>query len=324
MKTPLLIAGLILACSIYAPAQIGNIKGKIKEKTSDSKEATSTETSKKQAKDANGFIINDPEVTALLKGKDVYHSTDLRLFSSILGTSNPFKMAGVGVTKSDETLNLFIVAQKQYGGVYTKDVSLSAHEGNYYEFKSASAPFYAIVQSDQSILIFNSIHAELISKDENAVKSISDEAVLNQKAKEPLAQMKRIRAEENQKNSIAQNEKFYKSGEVKSSKSDSKMEASFLKVLNDANASATIPSNEKAAYSKVMLISNDWSIEKNNLDYPVKMVYAAWAIGSYSADKRCFFQKVYFKKDYIGGGQYGDIKFDEGQSPSVVSCDLLK
>ncbi len=45
---------------------------------------------------------------------------------------------------------------------------------------------------------------------------------------------------------------------------------------------------------------------------------------SATTDKKCFFQKVYMKKDYLGGGKYGEVKYDESQEPSIGSCDIIK
>lgn len=328
----------ILALAFSTNAQLGNIKDKVKDRTKESKDTketpvqplttpasstapASTET-KKTEKDANGFIINDPEVAELLKGKDVYHSTDFRLFASILETANPFKMAGVAVNKTAQSLELFVVAQRQYGGVYKKEVTLNLVEGEYYKYESSN-PFYAMIQNDGSILIFNSRYAELISKDEATIKSTTEEN-LNAKTKEPLAKMKQKSELEKQNKSIAQNENFFKSGGVSAVKTDAALESQFLKVLNQANALPTVPEKDRVSYKKVMLIFTDWTVEKNDLGVPLKMVYATWAIGNYTADKRCFFQKVYLKKDYIGGGKYGEVKYDESQSPSIISCELLK
>lgn len=344
---------LVLAFAFTANAQFGNIKDKLKDnvknskdtkespppqkssslppESKDTKEARPTQKSsslppasdtKKTEKDADGYIINDPEVAELFKGKDVYYSTDIRLFASIL-EANSFKMAGVAVNKTAESLNLFIVAQRHYGGVYKKEVTLKFKGGEYYEYESYSSPFYAVVQNDQSILIFNSIHAELISKDENVVKNATEQ-ILNEKAKGPLANMKQKREEEKQNKSIAENETFYKSGGVSAVKKDAALEAQFLKVLNQANSLPTVAEKDKAAYKKILLIFTDWTVEKNDLGVPLKMVYASWAIGNYTADKRCFFQKVYMKKDYLGGGKYGEVKYDESQRPSILSCDLIK
>jgi hypothetical protein len=325
----------ILALAFSANAQLGNIKDKVKDKTKETKEipaqpqttpASSTDPSSietiKTEKDANGFIINDPEVAELFKGKDVYHATDIRLFASILETANPFKMAGVAVNKTAQSLGLFVVAQRQYGGVYKKEVSLTLIEGEYYKYESSN-PFYAMIQNDGSILLFNSRYSELISKDEATIKSATEEN-LNARTKEPLAKMKQKSELEKQNNAIAQNESFYKSGGARAVKSDAALESQFLKVLNQANELPTVLEKNRVSYKKVMLIYTDWTVEKNDLGVPLKMVYATWAIGNYTADKRCFFQKVYLKKDYLGGGKYGEVKYDESQSPSIISCELLK
>src|ERR1043165_206176 len=60
----------------------------------------------KKVKDKDGYIIDDPEVEELLAGRDVYQSTDIALFGSIIGTPSAFKMAGVGVNKTAEKLDL--------------------------------------------------------------------------------------------------------------------------------------------------------------------------------------------------------------------------
>ncbi|HUC20841.1 MAG TPA: hypothetical protein VMR98_05100, partial [Candidatus Polarisedimenticolaceae bacterium] len=182
----IIISFLALLCTFTSMAQLGNLRNKVKEKVKETKETTipnqtpvqtpvndtkngSSKESTKTEKDADGFIINDPAVTELLKDKNIYHATDISLFADILGTRSSFKMSGVGVNKTDGVLDLFIVAQRQYSGVLTKESSLQ-WKGDHYE-SEGSDPFYAVIQTDGSILIFKERKAELISKDETIVKN---------------------------------------------------------------------------------------------------------------------------------------------------------
>lgn len=324
------ICAFLLLISGMGYTQIGGLKDKVKDKAKDAGQsdkkvdAPSTAGSgKATVKDADGYVINDPEVKTAHKNLEVYSSTDFALFGSVLETSNPFKMAGVGVNKEGENLTLNIVAQKKYGGILNKEVTLTKNSFGHYQSASTSNPVYAQVESNGSIHLFNSRKSELISKDESLIKA-AKEADLQQKANGYIAEMKSANAEASQKKAIEENETFYKSGGVASVKKDAALEAQILKVLNDANKPATVPEKERVNYKKVMLIFTNWEVKKNALDQPVKQIYAAWAEGSYTADGRCFFQKVYVKKDHLGGGQYSEIVFDEAQRPSVVSCDLMK
>jgi hypothetical protein len=341
----------IISCCILligintADAQIGKLKSLAKSATTDKKASESPEkpkaeakvekseqqtevkqekpeqqqtSSQKQQKDADGYVINDPEAAELFKGKDVYQTSDVALYNHLLDVSE-CKMAGVVVNKTDDSLLLFIVAQKRYGGVYAKRVSFSHISDKYYQFSN----YYATIQTDGSVLVFNSIGAELISKDENEIKNAT-KASLQKKAEEPLAEIKKAKEEKNAGKKIQENETFFKSGGVSAVKKDPALETQFLKVLNQENSYPTVAEKDRVSYKKTLLIFTDWTIEKNDLGIPLKMVYAAWAIGSYTADKKCFFQKVYMKKDYLGGGKYGEVKYDESQKPSIGSCDIIK
>ena len=311
-----------------ASAQLGSFKDKLKDKTKENKntetvkptEGVSASVSKK---DADGYIINDPEVQKLFEGKTVYFCTDYALFGSILNTPNSFKMAGVAVKLEGDYMELLPVGQKQYGGIYKADVILKKTSNGMFSNENSSQPLYATLESDGSIFLFNGRRAELLSKDEQVIKNANKEALENKSAQKNET-IKAAKAQQNEIGKQKENETFYKSGGVAAVKKDATLETQFLKVLNEANKLPTVPENERASYKKVMLIFTDWTIEKNALDQPIKKVYAAWAEGSYTADKRCFFQKVYFKKDYEGGGTYGAVKFDEAQKPSVVGCELMK
>lgn len=328
---------MIISLSTASFAQLGGLKDKIKDKTKDapkdnpktddSKKSNDTGTptaQKKVEKDADGYIINDSEVNSLFDGKKKLFTTDIRLFASIFGTANPFKMAGAAiVTENDSELELLIVGQKKYGGVYKANEKYSKGAHGFWVSSSASNPYYASKEGDGSLLLFDNRTTELISNDEARVKEATEDAL--KKLSAPyLAKIKEGKAAEDQAKKFKENETFYKNGGVKASKTNPALESQFLKVLNDANQLATVPANEKASYNKVKLIADDWVVEKNHLDQPVKMVYSAWAEGSYTANKNCFFQKVYFKKEYTGGGQYGPVKFDEAQKPSVIGCELMK
>lgn len=314
---------LLLFISFNSFAQLGGLKDKLKDKPKETNKPVET-TSTKTERDKDGYNINDPEVNTLFEGKKRLFTTDIRLFASIFSTSNSFKMAGAAVVSETENdLALLIVAQKQYGGIYKAEENYKKGAHGFYVSSSTSNPYYVSKETDGSYLLFNVRSAELISTDENVVKMATEESLQKQSALY-LAKIKEGKNAEEQSKNLQQNETFYKSGGVKASKSNPKLESEFLKVLNEANQLATVPANQKAAYNKVKLIADDWVVEKNNLDQPVKMVYSAWAEGSYVADKRCFFQKVYLKKDYTGGGQYGPVKFDEAQKPSVIGCELMK
>ena len=298
---------------------------KQKPEINDSKAEQQQPVSSKKQKDADGYIIDDPEVKKLLDGKTVYYSTDIKLFASLLNFFNSFKMAGVAVTKTPDSLQLLIVAQKQYQGVVSSEIHYSKIGRYYFESKYKT---YAVIQDDQSILLFNHnsfnpLHSELISPNKSAVEKIT-EAELNKKAEPILQEIKKGKDTQNEKVKIQENETFFKSGGVSAVKKDPALESQFMKILNLENSYPTVAEKERVVYKKILLIFTDWTIEKNDLGIPIKMTYAAWAIGNYTADKRCFFQKVYMKKDYLGGGKYGDVKFDEGEAPSVGSCDIIK
>jgi len=336
MKTlKTIISCIILLAGIStANAQIGKLKSLAKSATSDKKDNESPEKQKTEVKeekpqqqqpaakklqrDADGYVINDPEVADLFKGKDVYQTSDVALYNYILNVSE-CKMAGVTVNKTDDSLLLSIVAQKRYGGVYSKRVGFSHISDKYYQYSN----YYAAVQKDGSVLVFNSIGAELICKDENEIKTAT-KASLQKKAEEPLAMIKKANEEKRAGKRIQENETFFKSGGVSAVKKDAALESQFLKVLNQANSYPTVAENERVSYKKILLIFTDWTVEKNDLGIPIKMMYASWAIGSYTADKKCFFQKVYMKKEYLGGGKYGEVKYDESQEPSIGSCDIIK
>lgn len=281
--------------------------------------------SQKRQKDADGYIIDDPEVKKLLDGKTVYYSSDIRLFASLLNYFNSFKMAGVAIMKTPDSLHLFIVAQKQYQGVVSSEIHYNKIGNYYFDSKYKT---YAAIQDDQSILLFNHngfspLHSELISPNKSAVEKVT-EVELNKKAEPILQEIKKEKDAQNAKANIQENETFFKSGGVSAVKKDPALETKFLKILNQENSYPTVAEKDRVSYKKILLIFTDWTIEKNDFDIPLKMVYAAWAIGSYTADKRCFFQKVYMKKDYLGGGTYGEVKYDESQKPSIGSCDIIK
>jgi len=328
MKIQLLLSSALLFAGITANAQIGGFKDKLKDKAKDNKNTEVTKPAETPSttvtkKDANGYIIDDPEVKKLFEGKTVYFCTDFALFGSVLNTPNSFKMAGVAVKMEGDNMELLPVGQKQYGGIYKADLLLKKGANELYSNNNSSQPLYATLESDGSIFLFNGRRAELLSKDEQVIKNANKEALEN-KSVQKNETIKAAKVQQNEIGKQKENETFYKSGGVASVKKDATLETQFLKVLNDANKLPTVPENDRATYKKVMLIFTDWTIEKNALDQPVKMVYAAWAEGTYTADKRCFFQKVYFKKDYKGGGTYGPVTFDEAQKPSVVSCELMK
>lgn len=344
MKTlKTIISCFILVAGIStAQAQIGKLKSLGRSALSDKKDNETPEKQKtvvkeekseqpqqsspqKRQKDADGYIIDDPEVKKLLEGKTVYYSTDIRLFASLLDFFNSFKMAGVAVRKTPDSLHLFIVAQRQYQGVVSAEVHYNKIDNYYFDSKSKT---YAAIQNDQSILLFNHnsynpLHSELISPNKSAVEKVT-EMELNKKSEPLLQEIKKVKEAQNSKAKNQENETFFKSGGVSAVKKDAALESQFLKVLNQANALPTVDEKERVSYKKILLIFTDWTVEKNDLGIPLKMVYAAWAIGSYTADKKCFFQKVYMKKDYLGGGKYGEVKYDESQAPSIGSCDIIK
>jgi hypothetical protein len=328
MKIQHLLPTVLLLSSITATAQIGGFKDKLKDKAKDNKnievtKPAETPSSAANKKDADGYIIDDPEVQKLFEGKTVYFCTDFALFGSVLNTSNSFKMAGVAVKMEGDNMELLPVGQKQYGGIYKADVLLKKGGNGLFSNGNNSKPLYASIESDGSILLFNGLRAELLSANEQTVKG-ANKAELEKKSVEKNQLIKAEKAQQKDATNLKENETFFKSGGVASVKKDATLETQFLKVLNDANNLPTVPEKDRAAYKKVMLIFTDWTVEKNALDQPVKMVYAAWAEGNYTADKICFFQKVYFKKDYQGGGVYGPVRFDEAQKPSVVGCELMK
>lgn len=323
MKIQFTFLSILLSISFLANAQFGKLPGKVNLKKEDKPKEAITSSPAKIEKDADGYNINDPEVKALFEGKNVYNCTDFALFGSILNTPNSFKMAGVAVELSDDNMNIMPVGKKQYGGIYKATVNLKKGATGLFTNESTSQPLYASLEKDGSILIFNGRKAELLSKDEKLITMQNQEALEN-KGAERFLLVKEAKALENEVKKLRENETFYKTGDVKSVKKDPAMETQFLKVLNDANKLPTVAETERASYKKVMLIFTDWTIEKNALDQPIKMVYAAWAEGSYVSSKKCFFQKVYFKKDYQGGGTYSPVKFDEAQSPSVIGCELMK
>ena len=327
MKIHSFLFGLFLVFSQISYGQLGGLKDKLnkaKDVPKESDKPTNSASSNKTERDAEGYNINDAEVKALFDGKNKLHTTDIRLFASIFSTSNSFKMAGAAIISDNGSeMELLIVGQKQYGGVYQANEKYKIGSHGFWVSKSASNPYYASKEADGSILLFDSRTAELISADEAKVKTANEES-LKKIAAPYLAKIKERKSAETQAEKLKENETFYKSGNVKASKSNTILETQFLKVLNDANNLATVPPNDKATYGKIKLIADDWVVKKNNLDQPVKMVYSAWAEGSFTADKHCFFQKVYFKKDYTGGGQYGVVKFDEGQKPAIIACELMK
>lgn len=345
---PKLLLCIAVFTGFTAQAQFGSLKNKLKDKaketitqpSSPAKENNASPAAGQPAKepaiisasagsangskDANGFLINDPEANALFQGKDVYGSTDIYLFSLLLNTSASFKMAGVAVSKTAETLELMPVAKRISQSPLKATVSMKLNAAGYYEYQTNySGNIYAQVQGDGSVLLFNAQHAELVSKDEAQLKAATEESLMS-KAAAALSVMKVKKNSAKKEKEIQENETYYKSGNVAASKKDAALESKILSVLNGLNNGAGVEEKDKADYTKILLISTDWNVEKNEFGVPLKMTCRAWAIGRYTMSKECFFQKVYMKKDYLGGGTYGDVKFDEGQRPSIVSCAILQ
>ncbi len=342
MKTKLFFAVIILTLFVSAPtySQLGGLKKKATDavkKSEPEKSNNSTKTKEptkvpaetqiasqpKPQKDAKGYIIDDPEVKKLLEGKTIYY------FSNIPWMYDPsrgYKVVAATVTKTADSLHLFVVAQKQYGGVKQDKMPFGKESNYYYDKKNA---LYALIQEgDESILFFNHSgwrfhHAGLMSPDKTKVENVSEE-ILKDKVTPALQEIKKEKDSEKAKKEIAANETFYKSGEVSAVKNNAQLEAQFLKTLNSVASLPTVAEKDKAEYNKVLLISTDWNVEKNELGTPLKMTYSAWAIGKYTKDGACFFQKVYMKKDYLGGGTYGEVKQDISQSPGIISCELIK
>ncbi len=331
----IIIAIIISSTSAYS--QLGALRNKVKDaatKSSSEKNSSPTKTEEKTKspsesqtssltktqKDADGYIIDDPEVKKLLSGKNVYFSTDINLFADLLHYSSSFKMAGVAVTITNDSLFLFIVAQKQYQGVVSAEVHYCKKSNYYFERTNNS---YAVVQDDKSILLFNSNHVESISPNKSAVENVSAND-LWPKVRASSKEINKEKDAEAATKKLKADETFYKSGEVIAVKSNPQLEAQFLKILNELNAAPTVPKEDRVIYKKILLKYTDWTVEKNDLGIPLKMVYGTWAIGNYTNSKACFFQKLYMKKDYLGGGKYGNVVFDEAPIPSIISCELLK
>jgi hypothetical protein len=277
-------------------------------------------------KDRNGYIINDPAVEAFLKGKNAYYSTDNDLYRSIINgwSYRPYQIAKIVVTQTGDKLHFLLVEQSKQPGVvaksefeYTK-VTDQFYRGNHTRGNYTSA----ILRPDGTIMLCNSIRGELLSKDEKVVASATKAALVKQ-CNEYLAQMKSLRLASEATARAKQDEAFFITG-VKAAKRNPALEGKFLRVLNAANALPTVAAKDRASYRRVLLVFTDWEVQKNAAGRPLKMVYAAWAIGRFTQSQQCFYHKVYLKKDHLGGGRYGDVRFDEANSPSLGSCTIIK
>jgi hypothetical protein len=277
MKTKLFLTIIIAVFISSAPAysQLGGLKNKVKNTVkqpatesntpppAETKETTppptppaetQTTAQPKLQKDANGYIIDDPEVKKLLDGKTVYYSTNINMIGELLNDYGT-KIAGVVVNTTADSMDLFIVGQKKYGGVSSATIHYGKI-GNYYFDKKYKS--YAAEQNDHSIILFNHsdfmpLHAELISLDKNATENVS-EADLKKKVDPMLQEIKKLKETQKSKDKIKENETFYKSGGVSAVKSNPQLEAQFLNILNRANALPTVPENERATHKKVLLI----------------------------------------------------------------------
>lgn len=333
---------LIAAClttTFSAQAQLSKAFDKAKDKvknndsqtapanngTNNSKsESAPISTTPKTERDEKGYIINDPEAAKRFIGHEQQFTTDRNLFATLLNFFNDFKMVGSYMDQSGDKLELTVVAQKKYQGIVSNTVTYQKM-GEY--FKDDKNNTYLTPLPDGSWLLFQpkpSQNAfELIAKDATKIYQI-DETGLQATTDAKVAELKKAKAKADQMKLRAQNETFFKSGDIKASTSNPVLEKQFMTILTKENGYPTVPVNEKAAYKKIYLISTDWSLIRNDLDQPKKMTYSAWTIGNYTADGACFFQKVWFKKDYLGGGKYSEVKFDEGEKPSIISCELIK
>ncbi|HZF99401.1 MAG TPA: hypothetical protein VEY71_00280 [Chitinophagales bacterium] len=303
-----------------------NSKNDSKSSTNPSDDKTERAPAEDNNRDEYGVLVSDPAIDAAVKDKNAFYMTqtsDLYRYLNTKykqGTGHFLKRVVADVTP--ETLNLTFVNAKQNGsGAFTEDIAFTKSTDNYYYHSSSN--IYALVQPDNSIVLFQGGSldgAELLVKEEAAAKAATADE-LKKSGNEHKAKIKAKEKEETEKKNAAGNVSVYQN-EVKATHSNAALESQFMKLLNGANATA--PEADKATWTKIMLKSNDWTVEKNDLGQPVKQSYVAWAVGKYTKDQRCFFHKVYFKKDYLGGGQYSDVKFDEAQRPSVIPCDIVK
>jgi hypothetical protein len=298
-RRPLIIAAsLLLVTAIGTPAAAQSIR-----------------------KDRNGYIQNDPAVEAFLRGKNTYFSTDFDLYRTILRGYDykPFQVAKVILVKTADKLKFTLVEQsKRPGEVIKNDFEYTKVNEQFYQAQYTSA----ILQKDGSIMLCSSIRGELLSKNEQATARAT-KADLVKQCLGYLAQMKTLRDAGNAQVKRQKDEAFFTTG-VKAVKRNAALEGKFLRVLNAANAGPGVAAADRVSYQRVLLIFTDWEVQKNDAGRPIKQVYAAWAIGRFVQSKECFFHKVYLKKDHLGGGRYSDVRFDEAQSPSRGSCDIIK
>ena len=272
-------------------------------------------------KDRQGYVLDDPAVEAFLRGKDTYFSTDFDTYRQILRGYDykPYVVARVILVRTPDRLRFTLVERsKRPGEVIHNDFEYTRVDDQHFQGQYTSA----FPQKDGTILLCSGIRGELLSKDESAVTRATKADVLR-RCREPLARARAQRDAARDQTRRQQNEHFFRTG-LKAVKRDAALEGKFRRVLNAANAHPGVPAAERASYQRVLLAFTGWEVHRNGLGQPIKQVYAAWAIGRFVQSKECFFHKVYLKRDHLGGGRYGDVRFDEAQPPSRGSCDVIR
>ena len=144
-------------------------------------------------KDKSGYVTFDPAVEAFLKDKDAYYSTDNELYRSLLRGFDykPYMVYRVVLDKTPESLKFTLIEQsKRPGEVLKSNFEFNKVDDTFYENEVKRE--IAVVKADGSFLLCNSLHGELLSKDEAAVTKATAAAVLTE-CKEHLAKLKETR-----------------------------------------------------------------------------------------------------------------------------------